>query len=127
MSDLTFEQIIETELSRSSPESNLQETLALINSIDKDRIVRFNDSVFIFTNKGDGVASFSMCNADGLDKMPDSLGQFGAFMKQCGYKKLLFTTKRKAMLRMGKKTPFNFKSEWSDKQNKFLGEVNLNV
>jgi hypothetical protein len=127
MSDLTFEQIVETELSRSSPKSNLQETLALINSISKDRIVRFNNSVFIFTNKGNKVASFSMCNADELDKMSDSLGQFGAFMKQCGYNKLLFKTKRKAMLRMGRKTPFIFKTEWSDEQNQFLGEVNLNV
>ena len=127
MSALTLEQIVEIEISRSCPENNLQETLALINAIDKDRIVRFNDSVFIFTNRGNGVASFSMCNADDLASMADSLGQFCAFMKQCNYNKLLFTTKRKAMLRIGKKTAFSFTSEWSDAQNQFLGEVDLNV
>lgn len=127
MSDLTFEQIVETEISRSAPERNLQEALDLINSIAKDRIVRFNNSVFIFTNKGNGVASFSMCNADDLSKMPDSLEQFCFFMMQCGYKRLFFTTKRKAMLRIGTKTSFSFTSEWSNAQNHFLGEVNLNV
>ena len=127
MSALTLEQIVETELSRSCPEQDLKETLDLINAISKDRIVRFNNSVFIFTNKGNGVASFSMCNADALASMADSLGQFVAFMKQSGYKKLLFSTKRKAMFRMGKKTAFSFTFEWSDAQNQFLGEVDLNV
>jgi hypothetical protein len=28
---------------------------------------------------------------------------------------------------MGKKTAFSFTSEWSDAQNQFLGEVDLNV
>jgi hypothetical protein len=127
MSVLTFEQIVEIEISRSSTKSNLQKALALINSVDKDRVVRFNNSIFIFTNKENGLASFSMCNADELAKMSDSLTKFCEFMKQCGYKKLLFSTKRKAMMRIGKKTDFCFTFEWSDVQNKFLGEVYLNV
>ena len=122
----TEAEIIRIEVERSTPHKNWEDVAKLIDGLDKDRKVRFNNSLFIFTDRGHGVASFAMCNADNLDEMPKSLKQFFDYMKDKKFVRLTCESKRRAMLRMVKKSGY-----WAcvaeDGKNGVRGEVYLNV
>jgi hypothetical protein len=122
----TEEDIVRTEIERSSPHKNWKDVMELINKLDNDRKVRFNDSLFIFTDRGDGVASFAMCNADSLDQMPKSLKQFFDYMKDKKFVKLTCESERRAMLRVAKKTGYKGRIMKNEKTG-VRGEVYLNV
>jgi hypothetical protein len=100
--------------------------MELINKLDNDRKVRFNDSLFIFTDRGNGVASFAMCNADNLDQMPNSLKKFFDYMKDKKFIKLTCESERRAMLRVAKKTGYKGRIMKNEKTG-VRGEVFLNV
>lgn len=122
---MTFEEIVRIEMTRTAPEKDWEDVARAIKSLPDDRVVRFNDSLFIFTDRGDGVASFAMCNADKWELMHSSMLLFCNFMKSRGFKKLLFSTRRRAMLRIGKNAEYPFTFRESDKQ--FFGEIYLDV
>jgi hypothetical protein len=122
----TEEDIVRIEIQRSSPDKNWKDVMELINNLDKDRKVRFNDSLFIFTDRGDGVASFAMCNADSLYEMPKSLKQFFDYMKDKKFVKLTCESKRRAMLRVAQKTGYKL-NVMKNKKDGVRGEVYLNV
>ena len=122
----TEAEIIRTEVERSTPHKNWEDVVKLIDGLDKDRKVRFNDSLFIFTDRGDGVASFAMCNADSLEQMPKSLKQFFDYMKNKKFIKLTCESERRAMLRMVRRSGY-----WGcvvkNEKDGVRGEVFLNV
>lgn len=88
----------------------------------RNRVVRFNDSIFVATAVEPGVAKFFMCNADTLGNMHKSLKSFFDLMSE-GNKKLLWTSKRKAMIRMANKTGYQIK--YSLVNGLYNGEVIL--
>ena len=122
----TEEDIVRIEIERSSPHKNWKDVMELINKLDNDRKVRFNDSLFIFTDRGDGVASFAMCNADSLDQMPKSLKQFFDYMKDKKFVKLTCESERRAMLRIVRRSGY-----WGcvvkNEKDGVRGEIFLNV
>jgi len=122
----TEAEIVRTEVQRSTPHKDWRDVMALIDKLDQDRKVRFNDSIFIFTDRGNGVASFAMCNADTLKKMPKSLKQFFDYMKDKKFEKLVCHSERRAMLRVAKKTGYQGRIIENGK-NGVRGEVFLNV
>ena len=85
-------------------------------------VVRFNDSIFVATSVEPGVVRFFMCNADTLSNMPKSLKSFFDLMAKDN-KKLLWSTKRKAMLRMLNRT--GHKIKYSCVDGVYHGEVIL--
>lgn len=122
----TEEDIVRIEVERSTPHKNWKDVMELINKLDNDRKVRFNDSLFIFTDRGDGVASFAMCNADNLDQMPNSLKKFFDYMKDKKFVKLTCESERRAMLRMVRRSGYWACVEKNEKDG-VRGEVYLNV
>ena len=122
----TEAEIIRTEVERSTPHKNWEDVVRLINKLDKNRKVRFNNSLFVFTNRGQGTASFAMCNADSLDQMSDSLKKFFAFMEAKQFVKITCHSKRRAMLRMALKTGYKMRI-LEDGKDGVSAEVYLNV
>jgi hypothetical protein len=122
----TEAEIIRTEVEKSTPHKNWEDVVKLIDELDKNRKVRFNDSLFIFTDRGHGVASFAMCNADSLEQMPKSLKQFFDYMKDKKFVKLVCESERRAMLRVAEKTGYKGRIIENGK-NGVRGEVYLNV
>jgi hypothetical protein len=122
----TEAEIIRTEVERSTPHKNWEDVFRLINKLDKNRKVRFNNSIFVFTNRGHGTASFAMCNADSLDQMSNSLKKFFAFMEAKQFVKITCHSKRRAMLRMALKTGYKMRI-LEDGKDGVSAEVYLNV
>lgn len=123
----SFEEIVATELKASGLEQQLPKTLAMMEMAGPEAFARFNNSIFIFTPRGEGIVTFAMCNADELQDMAKSLDQFGDFLKACGYTKAMFKTKRKAMFRLCKGSHYKFTYQWSEEDKHWIGEAYLNV
>jgi hypothetical protein len=127
VNSLSLEEIVKIELERTSPEKNWEEVYQLIKALPEDRVVRVNNSLFIFTDRGNKTASFAMCNADDILVMHKSLKEFFTLMEQSGFNKLLCSTKRKAMLRMVTKAGYMYKINSVSPNEGISGEVYLNV
>lgn len=127
MKHLSLEEIVKIELQRTSPEKNWEEVYKLIKALPKERVVRVNNSLFIFTDRGNKTASFAMCNADDILTMHKSLKGFFNIMEQTGFTKLFWSTKRKAMLRMATKAGYMYKINSITPNEGISGEVYLNV
>ena len=103
MERMTPQDIVKTEVKRTMPGVDWRTVYAQLHELVKDpshRIFRANNSIFIITNNGDHTADCSMCNADSLSDMPDSLNEFFTAMKKCGFTEVRGATTRPAMLRM---------------------------
>jgi hypothetical protein len=103
MAEMTTQDIVKTEIERTSPGTDWRVVYAQIHNMVKNpkhRIFRANNSLFIITNNGDETVNVTMCNADTLQDMPKSIQEFGAALKKCGFTEANFATTRPAMLRM---------------------------
>lgn len=123
----SIEEIVKTELKASGLEEQLPKTLAMMELAGPESLARFNNSIFVYTPRGNGLVSFAMCNADELQDMAKSLDQFGDFLKACGYTKAIFKTFRKAMFRLCKGSHYKFTYRWSEDDKAWFGEAYLDV
>ena len=121
----TEAEIVRTEVEIGGADIGWEDAYQQVQNMRKDsrnRVVRFNDSIFVATAVEPGVAKFFMCNADTLGNMHKSLKSFFDLMTEEN-KKLLWTTKRKAMVRMLNKTGYQIKYSLVD--GLYTGEVIL--
>ena len=121
----TEAEIIRTEIEIGGADIGWEAAYQQVENMRKDPrncVVRFNDSIFVATSVEPGVVRFFMCNADTLSNMPKSLKNFFDLMAG-GNKKLLWSTKRRAMLRMLNKTGYQIKYSLVD--GLYIGEVIL--
>jgi hypothetical protein len=121
----TESEIVRTEVEIGGADIGWEDAYQQVQNMRKDsrnRVVRFNDSIFVATAVEPGVAKFFMCNADSLKNMHKSLQNFFNLMAEEN-QKLLWTTKRKAMIRMLNKTGYQIKYSLVD--GLYTGEVIL--
>ncbi len=121
----TDAEIVRTEVEVGGADIGWEAAYQQVENMRKDSrncVVRFNDSIFVATAVAPGVSRFFMCNADTLSDMPKSLKSFFDLMVE-GNKKLLWKTKRKAMIRMLNKTGYQIKYSLVD--GLYHGEVIL--
>jgi hypothetical protein len=121
----TEAEIIRTEIEVGGADIGWEAAYQQVQEMRKDprnRVVRFNDSIFVATAAEPGVSKFFMCNADTLGNMPKSLKSFFDLMAEKN-KKLIWKTKRKAMIRMLNKTGYQIKYSLVD--GLYSGEVIL--
>jgi hypothetical protein len=121
----TEAEIIRTEIEVGGADIGWEAAYQQVENMRKDPkncVVRFNDSIFVATAVEPGVARFFMCNADTLSNMPKSLKSFFDLMSKDN-KKLLWTSKRKAMVKMANKTGYQIKYSLVD--GLYTGEVIL--
>lgn len=108
----TDAEIVRTEIEVGGADIGWEAAYRQVENMRKDPrncVVRFNDSIFVATSVEPGVARFFMCNADTLSNMPKSLKSFFDLMTKDN-KKLIWSTKRRAMLRMLDKTGYKIES-----------------
>jgi len=106
---MSTQDIVKTEVERNNSGSDWRAVYAaMMNMIEQPqhRIIRSNNSLFLYTNHGNHVADFMMCNADSVGMMPRSIKEFYKAMKVAGFKKLYYSTSREGMLRLSEKTGF---------------------
>ena len=121
----TEAEIIRTEIEIGGANIGWEAAYQQVQEMRKDprnRVVRFNDSIFVATAVAPGVSQFFMCNADTLKNMPKSLKSFFDLMEKEN-KKLLWSSKRRAMVRMFNKTGYEIKYSLVD--GVYNGEVIL--
>jgi len=121
----TEAEIIRTEIEVGGADIGWEAAYQQVQNMRKDsrnRVVRFNDSIFVATAVAPNVSRFFMCNADTLKNMPKSLKSFFDLMAKEN-KKLLWSSKRRAMVRMFNKTGYEIKYSLVD--GVYNGEVIL--
>ena len=80
-------QILESVSENKEEAIGLYNTLAdLVNNDPDFRVMRANNSLFIYNNNRDGTVDVSMETADSPRDLIDSFKQFGDAMKKCGFK-----------------------------------------
>lgn len=75
---------------KEDPNQLHMELTQLVNSDPNFRIMRANNSLFVYRNQGNGMAKVMLETADDPRKMVDSFKQFAQAMKKANFKTLKF-------------------------------------
>ncbi len=108
----TDAEIVRTEIEVGGADIGWEAAYQILQSVKKDPkncVTRFNNSLFLSIPVDPEASKFFMYNADTVADMPKSLKSFFDSMSKKNVKKLICTTKRKAMIRMAQKTGYQLK------------------
>jgi len=100
---MTPQYILKTDVERTNPNVNWKYMYAKLNIMLQNpncRLLRANNSLFIIINNQDHTAMVGMHTVDSVEKLIDSMKEFGQAMQKSGFTKLFFTTKRPALIRL---------------------------
>lgn len=91
---------------KEDPHQLHMELTQLVNNDPNFRIMRANNSLFVYRNQGNGMAKVMLETADDPRKMVDSFKQFGQAMKKANFKTLKFDISNPDIVRVIKMAGF---------------------
>jgi hypothetical protein len=91
---MTTQEIVRTAVNRSAPEMDWRRMYVKVSMLIKKpefRLMRANNTLFLFHNNGDHTAYADWFTADKADNLPKSMKDFLVSMKKCGFTEVKFS------------------------------------
>jgi hypothetical protein len=98
---MTTQEIVRAAVKRAAPKTDWRKTYATISMLiqsPKFRLMRTKNTLFLFYNMGNHNAYIDWFTADQAEHLPQSMKDFLASMKKCGFKEVMFSGQTQAFV-----------------------------